>query len=574
MYNISVVGVNGAGNGTTSKLTYVHTGMIRARLSQQSPVISLLSNTSTILYQVQYNCAGEVPVSVYGVIRRNDDTDDIQYDNQLISVSNNSNIFNGSYTIDGLIHNSYYKGHLVFTSMSGSTSNSESFEIWTFDVDTVNISVNTSNGLCVRVTYTNGSDAIGYNMRIINRHIADETTSLNVTKYVNEYCQSLSGGHYTIQVYDWESNNTISFNWRYEYNITMVTSPAISCHINDTRIDTINATSECNGTDNILRVMWFGNDNNDHTTNTTVYIINTTNITTMDTSVDVLLPAEDINQTSYTVYLTMNESINDTTVHVVTIEENERSHFISYFAQSTMICLQYEAYNESTSLMGQTTLRIYVVLTDEEVYHHVVDGSNCYKFITLTSYVTRRSISYNEYSSIDITELCHVTLNECPSLHTTSWRCVITINDTSIISSSSDIDVLLVFLCYNYTCRYHNTIYKSLIYTNISRCDNHNNNPTESSSDIAIIIVLIIVGISLSAAVVFAILCAAVIFLVIQLKGRNDTCKDNRQPAFEMATVPPTAVPPTVPPTAVLVELGTSTNTHWCTHRLLLHQDH
>jgi hypothetical protein len=221
MYNISVVGVNGAGNGTTSKLTYVHTGMIRARLSQQSPVISLLSNTSTILYQVQYNCAGEVPVSVYGVIRRNDDTDDIQYDNQLISVSNNSNIFNGSYTIDGLIHNSYYKGHLVFTSMSGSTSNSESFEIWTFDVDTVNISVNTSNGLCVRVTYTNGSDAIGYNMRIINRHIADETTSLNVTKYVNEYCQSLSGGHYTIQVYDWESNNTISFNWRYEYNITI-----------------------------------------------------------------------------------------------------------------------------------------------------------------------------------------------------------------------------------------------------------------------------------------------------------------------------------------------------------------
>ena len=73
--------------------------------------------------------------------------------------------------------------------------------------------------VCVSVSYTSGSEAIGFVIKTL-------TGQWNITRNYNNNtaCLSLTNGVHQVRVFDWNSDGSIPEKWRKEINVTYISS--------------------------------------------------------------------------------------------------------------------------------------------------------------------------------------------------------------------------------------------------------------------------------------------------------------------------------------------------------------
>ena len=71
--------------------------------------------------------------------------------------------------------------------------------------------------LCVNVTYTKGSNAKGFIIKTVTRE-------WNILRNDNITCVPLTEGSHLVQVFDWNSDGSVSKRWRKEKNVIVTAS--------------------------------------------------------------------------------------------------------------------------------------------------------------------------------------------------------------------------------------------------------------------------------------------------------------------------------------------------------------
>ena len=164
------------------------------------------------------------------------------YSNSAMTHSNQSvshdgmltgNVLSGSYSIDELMSDEAYAGQLVFETEQGVTVKTRDFNLCefivviqfiklslsllkgTFDLNSVSITPNKSE-VCVNVSYTSGSEAIGFIIKTLTRQWNITRNHTN-----NTTCISLTDGVHQVRVFDWNSDGSIPEKWRKEITITI-----------------------------------------------------------------------------------------------------------------------------------------------------------------------------------------------------------------------------------------------------------------------------------------------------------------------------------------------------------------
>lgn len=189
------------------------------------------------------DCIEQSPVSgVWGMFRET--TNNIYFNTSRQSVTNN----NRTVTFKGLPTDGTYTGKLVFELSNGDTVESQQeFEFCklkylhhclelqyaffspyhllfikaTFDLSAVNITVMDGSDVCIAVAYTQGSQALGFIIRV---YIEQNTLiTRNITRNQTEYCVTVhSSGFYTVRVYDWNNNGHQLSVWVQETNVSIM----------------------------------------------------------------------------------------------------------------------------------------------------------------------------------------------------------------------------------------------------------------------------------------------------------------------------------------------------------------
>lgn len=79
------------------------------------------------------------------------------------------------------------------------------------------ISLLDSQLLCVNVTYTKGSNAKGFVIKTVTRE-------WNILRNDSITCVPLTEGSHLVQVFDWNSDGSVSKRWRKEKNVIVTAS--------------------------------------------------------------------------------------------------------------------------------------------------------------------------------------------------------------------------------------------------------------------------------------------------------------------------------------------------------------
>ena len=186
------------------------------------------------------------------------------YSNSAMTHSNQSvnhdgmltgNVLSGSYSIDELLSDEAYAGQLVFETEQGLTVKTREFNLCefivviqfiklslsllkgTFDLNSVSIASNKSE-VCVNVSYTSGSEAIGFVIKTLTRQWNITRNHTN-----NTTCVSLTVGVHQVRVFDWNSDGSIPEKWRKEITVTIALPHTSQSHSSTYPIPHISSSS-------------------------------------------------------------------------------------------------------------------------------------------------------------------------------------------------------------------------------------------------------------------------------------------------------------------------------------------